>query len=259
MAIKSWLSHPLTRGLELDDPATTQLRRRIIQQKAFLKRIYQAWYQELADCLPAIEGPALELGSGAGFLAECLPGLLTSEVFYCPGVRLVLDGRQLPFADQTLRAIVMTDVFHHIPAVQRFLREAGRCVRPGGIIAMIEPWMTPWSRWVYKHLHHEPCNPQARDWEFTSSGPLSGANEALAWIVFSRDCRRFSSEFPEWEIKTIRPMMPFCYLASGGVTTRSLMPGWSFALWRGLETALDPWKEKLAMFALILLQRNEKI
>jgi hypothetical protein len=58
-----------------------------------------------------------------------------------------------------------------------------------------------------------------------------------------------------WQIRAIRPMMPFLYLASGGVAWRSLMPGSTFKFWRELENVLAPWMDKLAMFAQIVLSR----
>ena len=76
----------------------------------------------------------LELGSEAGFLRQFLPEVITSEVFEPPGVRLIADACDLPFQDKSLDAIVMTNVFHHLPDVGRFILEAGRCVRPGGKI-----------------------------------------------------------------------------------------------------------------------------
>jgi hypothetical protein len=48
-------------------------------------------------------------------LAGHIPRLITSEVFNCPGIQVVLDGQALPIAAGSLRAIVMTDVLHHIP------------------------------------------------------------------------------------------------------------------------------------------------
>jgi hypothetical protein len=120
---------------------------------------------------------------------------------------------------------------------------------------MIEPWVTPWSRLVYSTLHHEPFRPQASDWHFPPGGPLSGANGALPWIVFRRDRRRFETEFAVWQIETIRPFMPLAYLLSGGVSLRSLLPGFAFDLVRGLEAALTPFDDALAMFALIVLRR----
>lgn len=250
------LEHPLTRGLNLDDPRTTELRRRIIKEKRFLLRVYQLWYARLAAALPAGDGDVLELGSGAGFLAESIPGLITSDILPIPGVQIVVDGRQLPFEDGGLRGIVMTNVFHHISEPRRFLAEAARCVRPGGVISMIEPWVTPWSRLVYSRLHHEPFDPSATTWEFPSSGPLSGANGAQAWNLFERDRLQFEREFPEWRVAVVAPDMPVSYLLSGGVAMRALAPGWAFPLVRGAERSLHPWRSELAMFAQVTLVRT---
>jgi SAM-dependent methyltransferase len=250
------LEHPLTRGLDLDDPATTVLRRRIVRDKPFLNRVYREWYAAIVRALPDGSGAVLELGSGAGFLADYVPGVITTEVFPCPGIRAVVDGGALPFADGTLRAIVMTDVFHHLPDAARFLHEAARCVRPGGRLVMIEPWVTPWSRLVYGRLHHEPFEPDAPEWTVPRTGPLSGANGALPWIVFARDRERFAREHSEWQIRSVQPGMPFRYLVSGGISLRSLSPGWTFGAWRGVERLLSPWMNRLGMFALIELERQ---
>src|SRR4051812_34430393 len=183
-ALRHRLTHPLVRGLSIDDPRTTALRLQIIREKPFLRQIYHEWYTALAAAVPPrekIPGGALELGSGAGFMHEYLPGLITSDIFPCPGVQMVVDARAMPFADNSLRAIVMTDVLHHIPDVRTFFTDAARCVRPGGVITMSEPWVTPFSRLIYTRLHHEPFRPDAPDWSFPSTGPLSGANGALPW------------------------------------------------------------------------------
>jgi SAM-dependent methyltransferase len=254
--IRFLLAHPLTRGLDIDDPNTTELRRQIIQEKSFLRQIYHEWYTAVASKLSTSDGPVLELGSGAGFLKEFVPNLITSEVFHCRGIDLVLNGMELPFSERVLQAIVMIDVFHHIPQPRRFLTEAARCVRPGGVVLMIEPWVSVWSQLVYTRLHHEPFEPEAKEWEFPKTGPLSGANGALPHIIFARDRLEFEREFPMWQIHAIEPMMPFSYLVSGGVSLRSLMPGWSFRLWRGLEDLLEPAINNLAMFAQIVLIRQ---
>jgi len=254
--IKRWLVHPLTRGLSVDDPRATSLRRCIIREKTFLRQLYSEWYEQIVGALPSGEGSILELGSGAGFLSEHLPELITSEVFYCDGIRIVLDGQRLPFADSSFRAIVMVDVFHHLPAVRLFLQDAARCTRTDGKIIMIEPWVTPWSQWVYRYLHHEPFVPEATHWEFATSGPLSGANGALPWIVFSRDRVQFLKEFPEWRIEAIRLTMPFAYLISGGVSLRSFVPGMFYGLIRSVESLLTPYLPKIAMFAQITLQKT---
>jgi SAM-dependent methyltransferase len=255
--VSDWLSHPLTRGLSIDDPRTTALRRQIVEEKPFLKKIYCEWYRSIAASIPTGPGRVLELGSGPGFLDQFIEGLITSEIFPSPGINVVLDGHCLPFADASLRAIVMVDVLHHLPRPRDFLCEAARCVRQDGAIVMIEPWASRWSEWVYRRFHNEPFEPRSAQWEFPASGPLSGANMAMPWMIFQRDRDLFEKEFPQWRVADIRPMMPFRYVLSGGVTRRSFMPGFLFGFWKGVEAVLNPWRDSLAMFAQIRLARTD--
>jgi SAM-dependent methyltransferase len=247
--------HPLTRNLDIDDPLTTRLRRQIIRQKPLLSKIYEDWYKWISSNIPPGEERVLELGSGAGFLDEFLPGLITTEVFFCPFVRMILDGCAMPFANSSLKAIVMVDVFHHIPDAESFLREAARCLRPGGKVLMVEPWITTWSKFVYTYLHHEPIDAGAAGWSFSPSGPLSGANTALPWIVFERDRELFESESFQLVIKDITIEKPILYLLSGGVSLRGFMPGSSYRFFSAMENLLLPWMQKLGMFARIELSR----
>lgn len=255
LSLKSVLAHPLTKGLDLDDPRTTELRLDIVRSKPFLRNIYDDWYRMIRARIPAGEGGVLELGSGAGYFHQFVPEVVQSEVFFCPNVQLVADARSLPLATGSLKSIVMTDVLHHIPDVGAFLREAVRCLRPGGRMVMVEPWVSGWSKLIFGKLHHEPFLPEAERWEIPSTGPLSGANGALPWIVFIRDRKRFAAEFPEFRVEEIQPMMPFKYLVSGGISMRSLMPAFSYSAWGWLERSLSPWNQELAMFALIDLMR----
>lgn len=252
--LRNLLANPLTRGMNIDDARTTELRQRIIQEKNFLRKVYREWYTRVVAALPEGKGPVLELGAGAGFLNDFIPGLITSDVLKCPGMSIVMDAcQQFPFVDESLRGIVLVNVFHHLPQPSCFFREAARCVRTGGVVVMIEPWVTRWSRLVYTKLHHEPFDPDARQWKFPVRGPLSSANGAMPWIIFERDRAKLEKLFPAWEIDEIKPMMPFRYLISGGVALRSLMPGWTFSIWRLIEDLLHPWMKIWAMFAQITL------
>jgi len=253
--LRRLLAHPLTVSLDLDSPETTRRRKQVISSKPFLKAIYNEWYAMLGRALPPGDGAVLELGSGAGYCGDFIPGLITSELFVCPDIRVVADAVRLPFPKNSLRAIVMTDVLHHMPQVRRFFAEALRCVRPGGKILMIEPWVTSWSRFVYARFHHEPFHPDATTWEFNSSGPLSDANIALPWIIFERDRNDFEKEFPEFSIEMNRPFMPFRYIVSGGVGMRSLMPGFTHSAWAALERALEFEMKRLGMFAFLELRK----
>src|SRR5262249_13087791 len=107
VALPRFLAHPLTRELALDDPRTTDLRRRIIADKRFLRRLYREWYATLARRLPPGEGAVVEVGSGGGFLHEAIPEAIASEVFFLPHVDVVLNAMALPFAAGSLKALLM--------------------------------------------------------------------------------------------------------------------------------------------------------
>lgn len=248
------LAHPLTRGMSLDDPRTTELRKRIVRQKGFLCQLYKEWYRLLIGHIPDGSGAVLEIGSGGGFLKECDKNVFTSEVFFIPYVDAVFNAMTIPFKGASLRAILMADVLHHIQEPGLFLNEAARCMKSGGRCLLIEPWNTPWSRWVYQHLHHEPFNPDG-GWRIPSTGPLSGANGALPWILFERDRSLFRQQFPEWSISLVTPMMPFVYLLSGGVSLRSLMPAWTYRWVRFMEGRITRMDRTCGMFAFIVLER----
>jgi SAM-dependent methyltransferase len=257
MFLRNWLDIEFLREMDLDDPRTTVLRRRAIHENANLKRIYSFWYDLICPAIPSGPGHVVELGSGAGFLSEHMPNLIASEIFYLDGMHAILDGQKMPFAGGSLNAIVMTNVLHHIPSVRTFFSEATRVVRPGGVISMIEPWASTWSKLVYTYLHHEHFDMQADSWEFPSSGPLSGAHQALPWIIFQRDRDRFLREFPAWKIDRITPIMPVSYLFSGGFSIRPLFSERSFRLIRRIESLLSPLMSQLAMFAHILLRKQD--
>ena len=177
------LSHPLTEERILMTLRLLYCDEKLLNQ-SLLKNIYLKWYSEIKKRVPQ-ESIIIELGSGAGFF-KIIPNLITTELFPSPGIDKVIDAHKLSFSANELDSIVMTDVLHHIPDVCKFFQEADRCIKFGGSIVMVEPWNNPWSKWVFQNLHHEPFDPDA-GWKLKSSGPLSGANGALPWILFERD------------------------------------------------------------------------
>ena len=255
-ALRRSLAEPTTAGRHLDDADTTIRHRNLIQSKPFLRRIYDEWYALIAEAMPPGAGLVLEVGSGGGFFGR--PGVIRSDVLRLPNLDVALDAGRLPFAQASLRGIAMTNVLHHMPDVEAFLAEAHRCLRPGGVLAMIEPWVTPWSRWVYTTLHHERFDPRAPAWRVEAGGPLTAANSALPWIVFERDRALLDRRFPQLRVVAIDPIMPLRYLVSGGVSMRCLTPAWTFGLWRQLDKRLVRLIPASAMFARIIVVRHAR-
>lgn len=248
------LAEPVSRGLPVDSPEAPRIHRELLERKGLLRRIHEEWGRWIAASLPAGDGPVLEIGSGGGILARSVPGLVTSDVQALPWVDRTLDALELPFDAGSLRGIVCINAFHHLPDPPAFLAEAARAVRPGGRLLMVEPWPTWWSTRIYRRLHHEPFDLAAPP-RLEPGHPMVAANGALPWIVLRRDVGRDAGPSNAWDIGSIETTMPLCYLLSGGLSTRSLLPGVAKPLVRGLERLLG--LERQGLFARIVLERRD--
>ncbi|NLI75210.1 MAG: class I SAM-dependent methyltransferase [Candidatus Riflebacteria bacterium] len=235
------------------------VRRAILAEKPFLRRVLAGWYREIARCLGGpLPGPVLELGSGPGFLAEAVPGIIRSELSWQPGLDLVADGCRLPVRSGRLGGLVLINVLHHLPAPREFFGEAVRCLAPGGRLVMIEPWGGWWASLLYRALHTEGFDPARPLWEGNRGDPVTGGNNALAWILFQRDRERFAAGVPELEAVECQPFQPFLYLASGGIGSRFTLPEAVFRPLQLLERLLRPWAGGLGMFVLLHLRRRSR-
>ena len=157
----------------LDKPETTVYHGSLIKKKRFLRKIYEDWYDGFINEVNklAIAGKMLELGSGGGFLKERLPDIITSDILELPDCDICCRAEDLPFQANSLKAVFMLDVLHHIPDVRQFFSEISRTLKPGGITYMIEPANTAFSSIIYKNFHHEDFDPDTPDWTFESIGP----------------------------------------------------------------------------------------
>ena len=202
----------------LDDPRATLAHREIILQKPFLKKIYQDWYKVfIATARTVNKGKYLEIGSGGGFLKHMFPEVITSDILSLPDVDMVVNAEALPFKADELGCIMMLNVFHHIPHPHLFLKEAQRCLLPGGKIVMVEPANSALGRLIYKNFHHEPFDEKGGR-EIEPGRPLSHSNQALPYIYFERDLKLFGTEYPQLRIRSVKYHSPFSYIVSGGVS-----------------------------------------
>src|SRR6185437_2558247 len=96
-------THPLLKNLDMGSPEWFAAQHQMLAIKPAVARCYRLWYRLLLRDLDSVDprhsrAAAVEIGSGTSFLHELRPGIITSDIV--PGdVDLVVDGRDLPFAD----------------------------------------------------------------------------------------------------------------------------------------------------------------
>jgi SAM-dependent methyltransferase len=209
----------------LDDPSRGDAIRTRILEKPALNLLYRDVYARYAALLARCPcgGGALEIGSGAGFAREVVPELITSDILPYRGLDVVFDARRLPFGRGTLRAIMMFNVFHHVPDAGALLAECDRVLMGGGRMLIVDQHPGIIAAPILRHAHREGFD-AAAGWTFASSGPLSGANGALSWIVFRRDRAEFERRFPSLRVERYEPHTPLRYWLAGGLKAWTLLP-----------------------------------
>ena len=220
-----WLTDPSLKLLKIGSVDWFSAQQRMIQRKPLIRRCYDLWYRRLLEDADSVRAPGaiVELGSGSSYIKSLRPDIITSDV--TPGLAdMAIDGRDLPFPDNSVAAILMTHVFHHVPDAAAFFREACRVLVPGGVISLVEVTHTPFAKWFFSRVHPEPYDDAAAEWGFPEGHSMLDSNQALSWMVFHRDRDRFAAEFPALSLECARFLPWLSYLLSGGVNLRNFVP-----------------------------------
>ncbi len=220
--------------------------RRIWARKPVLAAVYRPWFERLLAGL-APGARVLEVGAGPGFLAAharaTRPDLryVTTDVVPTPGTDVAADALRLPFRDGSLDAVLVLDVIHHLARPWGFFAEVARCLRPGGELRAIEPWITPLSYPVYRFFHQEGCSLGVDTRAPFGAGdkrPFDG-DQAVPWKLVrtagAGDWRRCGLQPPRLE-----RLNGFAYVPSLGFRRLSLLPPALVRPLQLLDGALQP-------------------
>lgn len=263
--LRNWLTDPAVRVQDIDGVGASLAHRLALERKPILRQLFERFYRECramdAQYFADVPGLRLEIGSGAGIIKTVYPDVITSDVKVLPFVDVVLEGEAIPFPARSVRAIYAINVFHHLPNPRLFFREIVRVLHPGGGIVLIEPFHGPLARLMFRNLHAtEGFDPDASAWEAQAPvGPMSRANQALSYIVFTRDRRILLDEFPDLEVVVDRPHTHLWYVVSGGVNFRQLVPDSFLPLVKLVEQLLAPFGRWLALQHTVVVRRRSSM
>ncbi len=238
-----------------------QKHRRVWHEKGLLRRIYHRWYRDILEYVPD-RGTVLEIGGGGGNLKEFCPKLITSDYVFCPWLDINLDAHYLPFREASLGAVIAIDVLHHLQNPVVFLKEARRVLEPGGRLILLEPFISPWSWWVYRYLHPEDVDFSedvfllaGKEGAASDKDPFDG-NMAIATKLFRRESSRLAGMFPDFPVIDIRYSDFFLYPMSGGFEKPSLCPEFFVPAVCLAEKILQPLSRFLAYRMLAVMEKE---
>ena len=216
--------------------------------------LYKEWYELISNQLSKLEGINLELGCGASFIDKIIKSVKKSDIFVHSNTDLKIDAMEVGLKfENEISNLILVNVFHHISNPELFLRSAEKSLLKGGRIIMVEPSNNIWSRFVYKLVGHEKFDTEQITWEFESNDPLLDSNQALSWIIFKRDHRKFKKLFPKFSILKKKSIMPVSYLLSGGHTHNTKVGGIFIKFLRKLERMF--FDNQFGIFDLICIEK----
>ncbi len=245
----------------VDRDSPPQAIRRAIVCDPYLSSVYHDMYSRLLDQVArtpiSTTGTVVEIGGAPGMVHDLDPRVLVTDVIDDPTVDITCRAEVLPFGDGAIRAIIMKDVLHHIPDVPAFMAEADRVLAPGGCVACIEPYWSPLARFVFRHLHPEPYDEGAAAWG-GSTDERWDSNQALAYILLRRDRAAFEQSFPNFLVEEGPSLTGPSYVLSGGVFSRTPIPGWVLSRMLRLEQRLGPRLRWTHLHLLFTLSKRDR-
>jgi SAM-dependent methyltransferase len=231
--------------------------RKIWKRKPVLRRLYEAWYQEMAGWLTP--GRTVEVGGGSGNFKAFASGVCCTDVVPLPWLDVVADAQRLPFQAGSLANLVLFDALHHIENVSLFFDEAVRTLKAGGRIVIMDPYVS-WTSWpIYRFLHSEPLDPTYDPLQPVVAHPGRNpfdSNQAISTILFEKRWNDFRARYPEFALQHFKRMAFFAYPLSGGFDHPSWLPGWAITPLLGLERILGGLGRPFAFRLLVVLERH---
>lgn len=252
----------MTNTPNLDSPLREAEITDTINGKYSIRMFYREVYLEFKEKLKKIDdlnGLVVELGAGGGFVKEIVPQVITTDIIAYKNIDKVVDACRMSFEDNSIKAILMINVFHHISNADAFFKELNRCLVPGGLVYIFDQNRGLISTPILKKLHHEPYDDKVLEWSFHPRGPLSGANGALPWIVFRRDQKIFEARYPLLEINSFEPKAPLMYWLAGGLKSWTLVPEALYLCVKLLDSFLLKVSKRFGSFVAIeIIKRPER-
>lgn len=266
MSLRSWLAEPRLQSVDVDSGALIDVHREILAGKPMMLGVFREFYDQcmsLDQRYFSGQGLRVEVGAGVSLFKQYYPEVTATDIKPSRYLDDVVDALAMPYQAESVRAIYAINCFHHLPSPDRFFAELARVLVAGGGCVLIDPYYGPLARWLYPRLFDsETFDMSQTSWESTDDrrGVMSGANQALSYLVFVRDRAIFRDRHPALELVGNRPLTSYPrYLMSGGLNFRQIIPSAAIGPIKLGERVLSPFARVLGLHHVVVIRKRPPV
>jgi SAM-dependent methyltransferase len=262
-SVRNFFQEPRLKGIDPDSDEMIAVHSRILSEKPMMRNVFAAFYEK---CITLDEkyfgeskGKRVEIGAGVSFFKKKYPEIVSTDIKTAENLDMVVDAQNMPFENNSIRAIYGINCFHHFPDPDKFFHELERVLEDGAGCVLIDPYYGFTARRFYKKIFDsETFDMTQQAWKNESLGFMNGANQALSYIVFKRDKKLFEQRYPKLEIVLQRPLNNYLrYLFSGGLNFRQVLPSFCGPLLMLFEGMLYPVNSLFALHQIIVVRKKK--
>jgi hypothetical protein len=261
--LRRWLKEPRLKDINLNGDERLEIHKEILLEKPMLKEVFSEFYRlcyTLDNRYFTGIGKRIEIGAGVSFFKDCYPEVISSDLMEASHLDMIIDAQQMNLSDHSIRSIYGINCFHHFSEPDLFLNELERVLTPGGGCILIEPYYGLLAKEFFKRVFaSEHFNNRQKSWcsTYNNISVMTGANQALSYIVFVRDRKEFQSKHPHLDIIINRPLNNYVrYLTSGGLNFKSILPPAFAPFLKFLEFLLIPFRQIMALHYVIVIKKK---
>jgi SAM-dependent methyltransferase len=255
------LRYPALKNLDMDGINRLKYHRELLVSKPMLRRVFKEFhhkFNQLDELFFSVAGARIELGAGIAPMRNEFPSVMATDVVFSPEMDMKLNAERMELGPETVGVFFGQNCFHHFSKPENFFSELNRVLMPGGGVVLLEPYFGPVAKLFYERLFaSEGFDKDYPSWETPDSGPMNGANQALSYIVFTRDRLEFERKYPNLKIVHQEVMTNYLkYIFSGGLNFKKLMPDSFIGVISFLERLLKPFNKILGLHHVIVIKKS---
>jgi SAM-dependent methyltransferase len=259
--MRNFLKDPRLEGVDVDSDDLLNIHHQILLEKRMMHDVFSEFYQtciKLDNKYFSGNGLRVEIGAGVSFFKKQHPEIISTDIKAAENLDKVINALDMDFEDLSVRAIYGINCFHHFPDPDKFFQELNRVLVKGGGCVLIEPYYGFLGKRFFKKLFDtETFDMSQKDWKNPENQVMTGANQALSYVVFKRDYEKFAAMYPSLSIVYHSPIKNYPrYLLSGGLNFRSLLPGWTSPALKIFEFCISPLKRLFGLHHVIVIRKS---